>query len=96
VNLKISPLRASTPDTNRFCAEAVVQIRITAPKAAILLTKPPASLEAGFDLVSVSLVFIIVSFVSFLVGLSFHRGTAENAARYNVEIASHFKLFVEA
>jgi hypothetical protein len=84
VNLKIAPhpskqfFVGSLPDTNKFCADAVEQTRITAPKHANLLNNCLAKPMADFDLVSVSLVFIIVPLYCFwLVGLfSCHRGSA--------------------
>src|SRR5262249_9892966 len=66
-------------DTTRFCADALVQIRITAPRHAILLTNQGATPLADLNLVSVSFVFMIVPLACF----SSHRGTAENSTRYN-------------
>jgi hypothetical protein len=79
-------LRRALPDTNKFCADALEQIRIAAPKHAILLNNFLATPGAHLDLLSVSLVFMVVPLFSFfLVCLSFHRGTAGNPARYNTE-----------
>src|SRR5258707_9089148 len=65
VNLKISPPRSSVPETNRFCADAIEQIRITAPKHAILLNNCPARLIEDLNLVSISLVFMVVPLFCF-------------------------------
>src|SRR5262245_48631211 len=77
VNLKISPPWASLPDTNRLCADALEQIKITAPTQANLLNNRPAIRRAALDLVSVSLVFMVVPLFWFSwVYFSFHRGNA--------------------
>src|ERR1700741_155543 len=66
VSLKISPPLASLPETNRFCAEALEQIKRTAPKHAILLNNCPALPQPDLNLVSLSLVFIVVPLLWFL------------------------------
>src|SRR5262249_4921613 len=92
VNLKISPPWASLPDTHRFCADAVEQIKITAPNHAILLSNCPTRSMADVILVSVSLAFIVVPMFGFLlVCFSYHRGTAGSPARYNTESLSFFE-----
>src|SRR5215469_11400385 len=65
VNLKISPPLASLPDTNRFCADALEQVRIAAPNATMLKNRP-TRLRADLNLVSVSFVFIIAPLLCFL------------------------------
>src|SRR5262249_17017936 len=52
--------------TNRFSAEAPEQIRTTAPKHAAMPMSLAANGRTNLDLVSVTLVFIIVSFVLIL------------------------------
>src|SRR5437588_5992016 len=68
VNLKISPPPASLPDTNRFCAEALEQIKIAAPNAT-MLKNCPTRLMADLNLVSVTFAFIIAPLFCFFVWL---------------------------
>ena len=73
VNLKISPPLASRPDTHRFCADALEEIRITAPNPANLLNNCPALPMADLNLVSVTFAFIVAPLFCFsLVGLVCH------------------------
>jgi hypothetical protein len=58
-------LRRALPDTNRFCADALQQIRIAAPKHAILLNNSLATPGAHLDLLSVSFVFMVVPLFCF-------------------------------
>jgi hypothetical protein len=66
VNLKIAPhpskqfFAGSLPDTNKFWADALEQIKITAPKHATLPNSRLAKPMADLNLISVSLVFIVV------------------------------------
>ena len=76
VNLKISPPPASLPDTNRLCADAPEQIKITAPKHATLLNNCLAGAIADLNLVSLSLVFIVVPLLKFSDLFVCHRDNA--------------------
>src|SRR6267378_5549874 len=58
-------LRRALPDTNRFCADALLQIRITAPKHATRLNNCPAMPIVDLNLLSVSLVFMAVPLFCF-------------------------------
>jgi hypothetical protein len=84
VNLKILPQAAGSgisplqlnPDANRFCdrfcADALEQIKITAHKHATLLNNCPTRPRADLNFVSVSFVFMIASLFCFsLVSLVF-------------------------
>jgi hypothetical protein len=63
--------------TNRFSADALEQIRMTAPRHAAVLINLAANARTNLDFVSVTLVFMIVSFRFDFVGLFVcHRGTA--------------------
>ena len=63
--------------TNRFSAEALEQIRMTAPKHAAVPMSLAANARTNLDFVSVTFVFIIVSFRFDFVGLFVcHRGNA--------------------
>src|SRR5215813_419876 len=76
VNLKILPPPESVPDTKRFCADALEQIRIAAPNATMLKSRP-TRLKADLNLPCVTFVFIIAPLFWFLlVGFVFHRGSA--------------------
>src|SRR5262249_16690687 len=95
VNSKTSPQEAlfnvsqpqqPNPDTNRFCADPVAQIRIATLKHAVVLNNRPAIPMADLNFVSVGFVFIFIPLFCFsLIELSFHRGTAGKAAGYNAE-----------
>src|SRR5438067_1239267 len=60
MNLKISPPRASLPDTNKFCAHAVEQIRNAAPTHAILLNNFLRPRGSHLNLFSVTFVLMVI------------------------------------
>src|SRR6267154_3480566 len=66
LNLKISPPPASLPDTNRFCADAPEQIRISAANHTTRLHNCPTRPTAGLNLASVSFAFIIAPLFCFV------------------------------
>src|SRR5258705_7658041 len=60
VNFKIFPPPASLPDTNRFCADALEQIRIAAPKHITPLNRRRATPRVVFDFVFVAWFFMMM------------------------------------
>src|SRR6266550_1046279 len=63
VNFKIFPPPASLPDTNRFCADALEQIRMAAPKHITPLNRRRETLTVDLNFVSVAFVFMGSAFL---------------------------------